>query len=66
MEEVRLDQSEPFKRELRAYIEDWEKPSMKKNDKKIVLASCQNMEDSLFMILGFRRDIPLMMKKFNF
>ena len=32
MEKVFSDHSEPVKRELRAYIEDWERLSMKKDD----------------------------------
>ena len=34
MEKVFSDQSEPVKRELRAYIEDWVKLSMKKYDQR--------------------------------
>ena len=33
MEIVFSEHSEPVKREMRAYIEDWEKLSMKKDDK---------------------------------
>ena len=34
MEILFSDQSEPVKRELRAYIEDWGKLSMNKNDQR--------------------------------
>ena len=34
MGKVFSDQSEPIKRELRAYIEDWGNFSMKKNDQR--------------------------------
>ena len=44
MEKVSSDQSEPVKIELRAYIEDWGKFSMKKIIKELVLALWLNME----------------------
>ena len=34
MDRVFSEHSEPVKRELRAYIEDWEKLSMKKDDQR--------------------------------
>ena len=34
MERAFSEHSEPVKRELRAYIEDWEKNSMKKDDQR--------------------------------
>ena len=63
VDRVFSEHPEPVKRELRAYIEDWEKVSMKKMIRDIVLASWPSMEYYLYMILIQRRDIPFMIKK---
>ena len=56
------DHSESVKRDLRAYIEYWERLLVEKMIKELILAYWQNMEDYLFMILIWRRYIPLMIK----
>ena len=63
MDRVFSEHSEPVKRELRAYIEDWEKLSMKKYDQRYCTCFLANYGGLSLYDIDKRRDIPLIRKK---
>ena len=59
MDRVFSEHSEPVKRELRAYIEDWGKLSMKKDDQRSLTCSLAKYGGLSLYVIDTKKRYPI-------